>query len=59
MAATAPATKVARIDRHLTVARPGSTARREQALSRVRDARRKLEGRQEGDRFAHLRRMHD
>ena len=34
---------------------------REQALAKARDARRKLEGRQDaaGDRFAYLRRTHD
>ncbi len=59
MAGTSTASKLASHDRHLTVVRPGGTARREQALSRVRAARRKLEGRQEGDRFAYLRRTHD
>jgi hypothetical protein len=41
------------------VLRAGGTDRREQALSRARAARRKLEGRQEGERFAYLRRTHD
>ncbi len=60
MAATSTASKLAHDDRHLTVVRPGAPARREQALSRARDARRKLESRrQEGDRFAYLRRTHD
>ena len=59
MAATDTARKLAPDDRHLTVVRPGGIARREQALSRAREARRKLDGRQEGDRFAYLRRTHD
>ena len=59
MAGTSTARKLATNDRHLTVVRTGGTARREQALSRARAARRKLEGRQEGDRFAYLRRTHD
>ncbi len=59
MAGTIPARKLAHDDRHLMVVRPGTSARREQALSRARAARRKLEGRQEGDRFAYLRRSHD
>ena len=59
MAATNTARKLADHNRHLTVVRPGGTARREQALSRARAARRKLEGRQAGDRFAYLRRAHD
>ena len=60
MAAPNPASKLAHDDRRLTVVRPGGPARREQALSQARAARRKLEGRgQEGDRFAYLRRTHD
>ena len=59
MAGTSTASKLASYDRHLTVVRPGGPARREQALSQARAARRKLEGRQEGDRFAYLRRAHD
>ena len=59
MAGTSTASKLVHDDRHLTVVRPGGTARREQALSRAREARRKLDARQEGDRFAYLRRTHD
>ena len=61
MAATATARDLARHARHLKVVRPGSSARREQALSHARAARRKLEGRQDqaGERFAYLGRTHD
>lgn len=46
---------------HLTVVRPDGNARREQAVSRARSARRRLEGRPEqaADRFGYLRRAHD
>ena len=61
MAATVRARKLGEPTRHLTVARPAGIAGREQALERARAARRKLEAAQGegGDRFAHLRRMHD
>ncbi len=59
MAATKTARKLAQHDRHLTVVHPGGAVRREEALSRARAARRKLESRQEGERFAYLRRTHD
>jgi hypothetical protein len=59
MAGTATATRLAERSRHLKVVRPAGTDRREQALSQARAARRKLEGRQDGGRFAYLRRAHD